>query len=204
MLLPSVTVRQSPIHGQGLFATAPIPAGCIVWHPCRECRVADAASVPQLDQREVDWLDEFGYRLVDGGLLLPCRSAYLMNHSCDAAVLDWGLDFGIAVRDIQAGEEVTCDFRTFLDDPPWTVACRCGAAECVGTIVPEQGSDPAVQKAWQRRVDHAVARLGRVAQPLDGSLRASSRLYGALMAGQRVSSVVPGANIRRPAFLFDL
>src|SRR5262245_25946217 len=134
MLLPGIEVSESPTHGRGLFARQHIPRGTVVWHPCPECRVVPAAELKHVPTADFQDLDELGYYLEDGDILLPCSNACRMNHSCDAAVLDFGLDFAVAVRDIRPGEEVTCDYRTFASDPDWVVQCRCETSACCGTV----------------------------------------------------------------------
>jgi hypothetical protein len=197
MMLREIVVHDSRIHGRGLFATAPIACGTVVWLPCRRCARWSAAEVDQLPGPQTQWLDEFGYRLSDGGLLLPCHNAHLMNHSCEASVLDFGLDFGVAVRDIAAGEEVTCDFRTFTDDPFWQVACRCRTAGCAGYLTPQDGVDPRLQTEWRTRVHRALEHLIQAPQPLDDELIECSALYRKLRSGEGAAA----GSIRAPAFL---
>lgn len=179
MLLPHIIARPSPSHGLGLFATEPIPAGTVVWHPCLRCPVFPAAVLHDLGASQFRQLDEYGYFLDDGSVILPCSLAFLLNHSCDANVLDYGLDFGIAVRDVAAGEEVTLDYRTFASDPPWEVACACGSPDCARVIGPAHARPAAVEEKWSARVTRALASLHHVDQPLHASLEACSRAYAA-------------------------
>src|SRR5262249_15517340 len=141
MLLPDIEVAASPTHGRGLIARSLIPRGTAVWHPCPACIVVPAEEIASLSPGDFRDFDEFGYYLEHGGILYPCSSAHLMNHSCEAAVLDFGLDFGLAVRDIAPGEEVTCDYGTFASDPPWELRCRCGTTNCRGVVRPTDGED---------------------------------------------------------------
>jgi hypothetical protein len=119
----------------------------------------------------VKWLDEYGYRLFDGKVILPCMGAHLLNHSCNAPALDYGLGVGIAVRDIKAGEEVTIDYRTFRHELPWEFACSCGAPMCVGTVRSIAGPVPARLAAeWRQRMALALERARNIPQeiPLKG------------------------------------
>jgi hypothetical protein len=57
-----------------------------------------------------------------------------INHSCSpnaAVIRDTTL---IAICPIAAGEEIRFDYSTTISDG-WTMACRCGAAECRGLVV---------------------------------------------------------------------
>jgi SET domain-containing protein len=51
------------------------------------------------------------------------------NHSCDP-----NLDKNhIALRDIDAGEELTVDYAQF-SDKDWSMDCNCGAKSCKGIV----------------------------------------------------------------------
>jgi hypothetical protein len=199
MLLPGVVLRESPVHGRGLFATLAIPPGTVVWHPCKGCPAWSAGEMQRLPRSEWARLDEHGYWLCDGGLLLPCRDACWMNHSCAAAVLDFGLDFGVAVRGIPAGAEVTCDYGSFASDPWWTIPCRCGAAGCRRRISSQDGLRADVRAQWQAVLEAVLPLVGAIPQPLRESLSECSPVYRALRDGRAVC-LAASASIRRPAF----
>jgi SET domain len=60
-----------------------------------------------------------------------------MNHSCDPSVIitsyDWTDGEGIAARNIQEGDELTCDYAFFDYEEAGTVfECACGATQCRG------------------------------------------------------------------------
>lgn len=170
------------------MATEPIERGCVVWLPCPTCRVWSRAQIEAIPAASLEWLDEHGYWLDDGSLLLPCGEAFLMNHSCDAAVLDFGLDFGVAVRRIEPGEEVTCDYRTFVADPKWTFRCHCGTPQCVGDVSLERTVALALQADWRTRLVPALEAICGVRQPLHEIVAGTSATYRALMAGEAAES----------------
>lgn len=201
MLLPTVIVKASPIHGVGLFATQDIPRGSVVWHPCRQCEVWTSEEAACLSKLHFQFLDEYGYCLVDGGRLLPCSNAYLMNHACNAAVLDFGLDFGIAVRDIKSGEEITCDYRTFLSDPSWHVQCACGDHNCAGEFSSLDGRSVALQRHWRGQLTDTVCRIPEVPQPLEDGLIDCSSTYRYLQGGVSEYVFKQATSIRNPEFL---
>lgn len=62
----------SPVSGTGLIALRDIPVGTVLWGPCPECRTWDIPAQRSAPTRVIDWLDEFGYRLNDQSLILPC------------------------------------------------------------------------------------------------------------------------------------
>src|SRR5205807_2043677 len=87
MLIDGVALKSSSTHGMGLVAETFVPRGTVVWHPCRQCDVFAASELDSLSQPEFERLDVLGYYLANGDILLPCRNACRMNHSCDANVL---------------------------------------------------------------------------------------------------------------------
>lgn len=161
--------------GRGVFARASLPLGTVLWLPCDQCQVWEGRSLRALAESTFDALDELGYYLEDRSLLLPCRGACFFNHSCDASVLDFGLDFGVSVRDIRAGDELYVDYRTFADDPDWEMACRCETRGCTGAVRPADGGDTRVRERWQAAIEAALSALPGVPQALEPvALRCSS------------------------------
>ena len=63
------------------------------------------------------------------------------NHSCDPNIGVQGQIVFVAMREIEAGEELTHDWAT-TDDDTYEMTCNCGTAHCRGTIT---GQD------WRRR-----------------------------------------------------
>lgn len=58
-----------------------------------------------------------------------------VNHGCEPNVgfTDGDLWFH-ALRDVAVGEELLWDYSTSMNEPGWSVPCRCGSARCRGTI----------------------------------------------------------------------
>lgn len=192
----------SGTHGLGLRAAALIPAGTVVWFPCPNCPTWTPEQLQLLPGDVVDRLDTWGHLLVDGALLVPCAGACLMNHSCSANVLDFGLDFGVAVVDIPAGTEVTCDYGTFgADDEAWSMRCGCGVADCRGTIGTVDGLDPDLRARWARRLDSALPLVSQVEQALGPLLASVSPTYRRILSGaSTVDSATGGDSVVRPGF----
>jgi uncharacterized protein len=126
---PKATVRDSPIHGRGLFAVAPIRKGDVV--AIKGGYIYDRAErerlPPALESAEIPIADGFfiGPMRVDereGGMLFS-------NHSCDPSIGVQGQIVFVAMRDIQPGEELTHDWAT-TDDDTYEMPCHCGAANC--------------------------------------------------------------------------
>lgn len=58
-----------------------------------------------------------------------------LNHSCcpNLGFVDGSLTL-YALCDIQAGEELTFDYSTSMNEPGWVIKCRCRAANCRGAV----------------------------------------------------------------------
>ena len=120
MLLIAIEPGPSPIHGFGLFAAEPVPAGKIVWQ-----------FDPGIDHRHpIGWLDGqpahvrrhvamYAVRSLDRAYYYVLGDhTFLINHSFtpnlaprdDLLVNDEGVV--VAARDIAAGEELTVNYAT--------------------------------------------------------------------------------------------
>ncbi|MGI5284393.1 SET domain-containing protein [Nonomuraea polychroma] len=161
---PHLEVRPSLIAGDGLFATAAIPAGTVVsrlggrlvtWVELQDL-FADPA-VPY-----VDTIAAHG----DLHLVLPPgRPIGKSNHSCDPNLWWMGPYTLAARRDLRPGEEVTNDYATCTAAPGFAMECRCGAALCRGLIT---GADWRRADLQERYGDHwtpALLELIRAMSP---------------------------------------
>jgi hypothetical protein len=157
---PKVEKRTSRIEGRGLFAKQTIAKGEIV--------VVKGGSILTRDQR-----DRIGKELGPSeiqitetlfiGPTTPAeREGGMMhlNHSCEPNLGLQGQIVYVAMRDIAAGEELTCDYA-MTDDEPYEMQCRCGSKNCRGTITGLDWQKKEIQEkyngyfSWfiQRRID---------------------------------------------------
>jgi uncharacterized protein len=120
MMLVQTEKRGSQIHGLGLFAAAFIPAGTPTWRFTAGIDQAIHPSiVDRLNSYNLPWFLMYAYWDIKSGLYVLCADdARYMNHSDTPTVVgDYALEpvFGVdvAARDIEPGEELTCDYRTF-------------------------------------------------------------------------------------------
>jgi SET domain-containing protein len=122
MLLVPTRLAQSPLHGFGVFAVAPIPKGTLVWRfaPGLDMEF-EADVVDTLPQHVRQFFAHYGY--LDKNLkrvVLCFDDARFVNHSdtpnllTDYAQDPHGLD--VALRDIAAGEELTMDYGGFEEE----------------------------------------------------------------------------------------
>ena len=141
-LSSKTAVRESKIHGRGLFATADIAkdetvavkGGHII-----DGRTLRESITPVLGPVEIQIGDDlFVAPVSDEEREL---SMLYLNHSCDPNLGIRGEITFVAMRDIRAGEELTHDWA-MTDDDDYSVKCNCGAPDCRKTLT---GKD------WQRR-----------------------------------------------------
>lgn len=116
MILVRTSLRPSPVHGLGCFTEEAIAKGQRVWvYDDRiDCRIA-ADDLPDLPPSIQEFLDVYGYAEVYEGrkVIVLCGDlSKHMNHSADPNLTNDGPD-NIAARDIQPGEELTCDYYSF-------------------------------------------------------------------------------------------
>ena len=141
-LSPKTKVRESKIHGRGLFATADITKGEIV--AVKGGHIVDGKTLrekitPLLGPVEIQIGDDLFIAPVDDE---ERESSMLyLNHSCNPNLGLRGEITFVAMRDISAGEELTHDWA-MTDDDDYSMECNCGALACRKTLT---GKD------WQRR-----------------------------------------------------
>lgn len=125
-------------YGQGLAATANVPAGQAVAQ--FDGPIVGFGELPGEEVRYALWIEE-GDRW-----LIPRTSARYLNHSCQPnCQVDENLEV-VTLRAVSAGEELTISYNTvdpaacagnpgeYFWDDRWTFHCRCGAATCQGLI----------------------------------------------------------------------
>ena len=127
-------LRMTPDNkGIGVFATQFIPANQQVYEyegkTCnKEETIAILDSMSTNEEREYWLVHVFG---MNGKLTVTLNDGDYMNHSYDPTVgrlPDWDesteIDDNYALRDIQKGEELTMDYRIFVDPPFFLEVCE--------------------------------------------------------------------------------
>ena len=141
---PWMQVRNSPIHGRGIYARRDIPTGTRIIEYQGE-RITKAESQRREDARLARdkaggdgcvYIFEINKRHdLDGRM--AWNTARLINHSCEPNCQSENLRGHIwicARRDIAAGEELSFDYG--FDVENWQKhPCRCGSPKCAGYIV---------------------------------------------------------------------
>lgn len=120
MLMVKTRLGLSEIAGIGLFAAEDIPKGTVTWrfmaHFDRLLREDEIESLPEVARANL--LDHVYLHEASGMFVLCADNARFMNHADEPnteGVHETGSieGYDIASRDIRAGEEITCDYRTF-------------------------------------------------------------------------------------------
>ncbi|MCP3716430.1 SET domain-containing protein [Paraburkholderia sp. CNPSo 3281] len=139
-----VSVRQSPIHGKGVFALQALSAGERIFEYkglVTTWREATRACAQRTDAGHTFLFGLSDGRVIDGGR--GGNGARWLNHACMAnceAIEKSGRVYIDALRDIQPGEELFIDYALEIppkahDDATREYTCRCGSRRCRGTML---------------------------------------------------------------------
>ena len=115
MLLVKTRIGPSKIHGIVLFAEERITHGQIVWaFDDRFDKRIPVSQLPKLPKLVRVFLKTYGYEEINDGehtIVLCGDHARHMNHSDRPNLIEAEVTF--AARDIEPGEELTCNYFTF-------------------------------------------------------------------------------------------
>ncbi|MFN7117768.1 MAG: SET domain-containing protein [Saprospiraceae bacterium] len=163
MLHPKTELRFiSPEVGYGVFATEFIPQGTITYiKDSLEMEVSPTAYLlhPPAMQEVIEkysYIDERGYRIVSWDF------AKYINHCCNCNSMSTGYGFEIAIRDIQAGEEITDEYGIFNLTESMELICNKGL--CRKMLRPEDFDN--LYPEWDKKLQLALANFQAVEQPL--------------------------------------
>lgn len=132
-------IKDSPIEGKGLFTKVAIKKGDAIWISKGDAPAKEAIYTDEEFKAFQKWCLEHGKQwdaVLHGN---GTHSAAISdrenhpedygNHSCNP-----NLDRNhMALRDIQAGEELTLDYAQF-STKDWKMKCNCGAKNCKGIV----------------------------------------------------------------------
>jgi uncharacterized protein len=151
----------SSIAGRGLVAVEPIAAGEVV--AIKGGHIVTTEAVRALPER----LQNSEIQISDGFSLVALEEAeyepvmLFLNHSCEPNVGFAGNVVLVAMRDVDAGEELTTDYALF-DDYDGAMECHCGTASCRGTIGGRDWQRADLQRKYGSYFSaYLLARVGR-------------------------------------------
>ena len=158
-------MRESPIHGRGLFAREPFAAGEVVC--VKGGYVFDRATLHSMPE----WYRAAEIQITEDLFIGPLSEAeregsmIFSNHSCEPNVGVRGQIVFVAMREVSAGEELTHDWAT-TDDDEYELDCRCGAPTCRGVITGRDWRRPDLREKYRGYFSTYLAdRIAREIEP---------------------------------------
>lgn len=145
---PPIVVRDSAIHGMGVFATRNIRCGDYIMDYVGRIIPEDQADALYGDGNEPEGIVLL-FTLENGTVIdgaVGGNDARFINHSCKPnceTYLDGDRVTIYAISDIRKGEELTYDYHLTVDPDSdrdaerARYACRCGADNCRGSMLTE-------------------------------------------------------------------
>ena len=131
----SLIIRSSAIHAAGCYTTAPIKKGARIVE-----YTGPHISKEEADEKYQDSPTTYLFGLGDGSKVIDGHgTAMFINHSCDPNCEtedEDGRIFVVALRDIEAGEELVYEYNLYDSDEE-NQDCYCGAPRCRGTMLSE-------------------------------------------------------------------
>ncbi|MGB5683537.1 MAG: SET domain-containing protein [Polyangiales bacterium] len=163
MIHPSTELRHIDAQlGYGVFATERLPRGTItyVWDPLEvEIRPDD----PRLAEPVLrDKIERYSYIDAVGTRIVSWDHAKYVNHCCQCNTMSTAYGFEIAIRDIEAGEQITDEYGMFNMPEPMNLSCS--RTPCRGQV--KAGDLDQLWHAWDKKIMAALDVLELVEQPL--------------------------------------
>lgn len=173
---PLVEVRNSEVHGRGVFAVAPIAKGTRIFEYLGE-RVSHAAADKRYEDHDENDNHTFLF-IVDRNTVIDAAvngsDARFINHHCDGnctSVIENRRVFIDSLRAIAPGEELGYDYEIGRDkdDPPNVdeiYACRCGSPKCRGSMlearpVKKAAKKPAARKTTRKSTEKSTRKTSQ-------------------------------------------
>lgn len=119
MMMVRTELRQSSIHGLGVFLREPARAGQLIWRfDSRIDRVFSDLELADLPEITQEFLRTYSTLDAERRLWVLCGdNGRHFNHSDHPSTRSLGIAFGddVAAKDLSAGTELTSDYRTICD-----------------------------------------------------------------------------------------
>ncbi|MBI9080104.1 MAG: SET domain-containing protein-lysine N-methyltransferase [Pseudodesulfovibrio sp.] len=163
MIHPKNEVRfVNPSIGYGVFATADIPRGTIVYVKDRLEIELTEKIFNALDEHHKSIAVKYSYTDENGIKILSWDNAKYVNHRCNCNTISTGYGFEIAIRNIYKGEEICDDYGLFNFEDEIQLSCKC--PECRKSLKPDDIEKHYV--IWDELIISALNKVTDVHQPL--------------------------------------
>ncbi len=148
--------------GFGVFATKFIPQGTMVYVKDHFEMVVSPSSYKQLKEPLKSTVEKYSYIDEHGDRIVSWDHAKYVNHCCQCNTMSTGYGFEIAIRDIEAGEEITDEYGMF--NLEYTMPLNCDKPGCRRQV---SSRDLAKYFSnWDALVKKALRKFQKVEQPL--------------------------------------
>ncbi|NJB86422.1 hypothetical protein GGR26_002190 [Lewinella marina] len=148
--------------GYGVFATADIPEGTIVYVKDTLELVISPSDYVNHSPEMQEVVDKYSYIDENGNRIVSWDFAKYVNHCCDCNTISTGYGFEMAIRPIKAGEQITDEYGIFNLDVEMQL--ECSKPGCRKRIGP--GDFDRHYREWDRKIRAAIPNLFQVEQPL--------------------------------------
>jgi len=179
--------------GKGVIATRFIPKGTVTYvKDSLEIEIT-AGDARLRDPLYKNIIETYSYIDRDGTKVLSWDHAKYVNHCCQCNTMSTGYGFEIAVRDIEAEEEMTDEYGMFNFN--YTLDLKCDNSPCRDVVTGRDIDKYYMQ--WDELVKEALAKFNNVEQPLEKFIKPEtvSLLKEYLQSGNNYQSVL---NLKYP------
>jgi len=152
----------SEILGYGVFATADLPEGTIVYvkDSLEICVNPLEFMLQSKPMQQV--IDKYSYTDEHGNRIVSWDFAKYVNHCCNCNTISTGYGFEIAIRNIQAGEQITDEYGLFNIEEEMELTCKESC--CRKKLTPSDFD--LYYTDWDEKVKLALRKVFEVEQPL--------------------------------------
>lgn len=140
--------------GYGVVATEFIPAGTITWVLDKLDREFSPKEFEAMHPLYQNILDTYSFRNNKGNLILCWDHGRYVNHSFNSNCLTTAYDFEIAIRDINAGEQLTDDYGYLNIQAPFR-----GIDEGTKRKVVYPNDLEKYHKVWDQKIKKVFSRI---------------------------------------------
>lgn len=163
MLHPHTELRfVSEEIGYGIYATANIPKGTIMWVKDELDRIVPKEELAKLTPANLENLLKYTYRNSNGDYVFCWDLTRYVNHSYGPNSMLTPLGFEVAIKDIKIGDEITNDYGTLNIIEPFQ--CASGPNHERDYVRPDDLAR--YHHVWDEQIKEAFVFITQVEQPL--------------------------------------